>query len=108
AAGEAGQLAPALARARVTDDFSELIAERVEQSAGRITARRLMRIVRAAGYQGSERSLRRAVAEAKARWRAEQALRGRVFRPWVSEPGEWMLCDWGAAGTVPTRPVRAS
>jgi len=102
AAGEAGQLAPALARARVTDDFSELIAERVEQSAGRITARRLMRIVRAAGYQGSERSLRRAVAEAKARWRAEQALHGRVFRPWVSEPGEWMLCDWGAAGTVPT------
>ena len=102
AAGEAGQLAPALQRARVTDEFSELIAERVEQSTGRITARRLMRILRAAGYQGSERSLRRAVAEAKAKWRAEQALHGRVFRPWVSEPGEWMLCDWGAAVTVPT------
>jgi transposase len=102
AAGEAGQFAPALRRVRVTDDFAGLIAGRVEQTAGRITARRLMRIVRAAGYQGSERSLRRAVAEAKAAWRAKQALQGRVYRPWVSEPGQWMLCDWGAAGTVPT------
>ncbi len=79
-----------------------LIAERVEQTHGRVTARRLMRLVRAAGYAGSERSLRRAVAEAKEAWRAKQALEGRVYRPWVSEPGEWMLCDWGAAGTVPT------
>jgi transposase len=102
AAGEAGQLAPALQRARVTDDFSGLIAGRVEQSGGRVTARRLMRIMRPAGYGGSERSLRRALAEAKAAWRAKQALEGRVYRPWVSEPGEWMLCDWGAAGTVPT------
>ena len=102
AAGEAGQLAPALRRARVTDDFAGLIVGRVEQSAGRITGRRLIRIMRAAGYEGSERFLRRALAEAKAAWRSRQALEGRVFRPWVSEPGEWMLCDWGAAGTVPT------
>src|SRR5438132_724252 len=101
AAGEAGQLAPALHRVRVTDDFAGLIAERVEQTGGRVTARRLMRIVRAAGYVGSERSLRRAVAEAKTAWRAKQALEGRVYRPWVSEPGEWMLCDWGAAGLNP-------
>ncbi len=102
AAGDAGQLAPALQRARVTDDFAGLIAGRVEQSDGRVTGRRLMRIMRAAGYEGSERSLRRALAEAKAAWRSRQALEGRVFRPWVSVPGEWMLCDWGAAGTVPT------
>jgi len=102
AAGEAGQLAPALERARVTDDFAGLICERVEQTAGRVTARRLLRMVRAAGYEGSERSLRRAVALAKERWRAEQAQAGRVYRPWISEPGEWLLCDWGAAGTVPT------
>jgi transposase len=102
AAGEAGQFAPALRRSRVTDDFAGLIGERVEQTRGRITARRLMRLVRVAGYDGSERSLRRAVAAAKASWRARQALEGRVYRPWVSEPGEWMLCDWGAAGTVPT------
>ena len=102
AAGKAGQLAPALTRSRVTDDFADLIAERVERTAGRVTARRLMRLARAAGYEGSERSLRRAVAAAKERWRAKQALEGRVYRPWVSEPGEWMLCDWGAAGTVET------
>ncbi|MGI8506084.1 MAG: IS21 family transposase, partial [Solirubrobacteraceae bacterium] len=102
AAGEAGQFAPALARSRVTDEFAALIGERVEQSGGRVTARRLMRIVRAAGYDGSERSLRRAVAAAKEAWRAKQAREGRVYRPWVSEPGEWMLCDWGAAETVPT------
>jgi len=102
AAGEAGQLAPVLERSRVTDDFTELIAERVEQTSGRVTARRLMRIVRAAGYEGSERSLRRAVATAKERWRSQQAREGRVYRPWISEPGQWMLCDWGAAGTIPT------
>ncbi len=102
AAGEAGQLAPALSRCRVTDDFADLICERVEQTGGRVTARRLMRLVRAAGYEGSERSLRRAVAAAKATWRQKQALEGRVYRPWVSEPGEWLLCDWGAAGTVQT------
>ena len=102
AAGEAGQLAPVLTRSRVTDDFAGLICERVEQSGGRVTARRLMRLVRAAGYEGSERSLRRAVAAAKESWRAKQALEGRIYRPWVSEPGEWMLCDWGAAGSVET------
>ena len=102
AAGEAGQLAPVLTRARVTDEVAEVIAERVEQTHAKITARRLMRIVRAAGYDGSERSLRRAVADAKATWREKQAAEGRVYRPWVSAPGEWMLCDWGAAGTVAT------
>jgi len=102
AAGDAGQLAPVLARSRVTDDVAEVIAERVEQTHAKITARRLLRIARAAGYCGSERSLRRAVADAKERWRQKQAADGRVYRPWISAPGEWMLCDWGAAGTVPT------
>ncbi len=82
AAGDAGQFAPALQRSRVTDEFAALIGERVEQSGGRVTARRLMRIVRAAGYDGSERSLRRAVAVAKEAWRAKQAREGRVYRPW--------------------------
>lgn len=34
-----------------------------------------------------ERPPRRALAEAKAAWRAKHALEGRVFWPWVSEPG---------------------
>jgi hypothetical protein len=64
-AGGLGQLAPTRQRARVTDEYRYLVRERVEQSRGRITARRLLRLLRAAGYQGSERSLRRAVAEEK-------------------------------------------
>ena len=39
-AGDAGQLAPVVRRARVTDDFSALIADRIECSGGRVTARR--------------------------------------------------------------------
>lgn len=101
-AGELGQLAPARCRARVTDDYRELIREKVEQTRGRITARRLLRVVRAAGYEGSERSLRRAVASEKRAFRERQVREGRVFRPWVSAPGEWLLCDWGSAGTVAT------
>jgi transposase len=101
-AGELGQLAPTATRARVTDAFRGLIRERVEQSRGRITARRLLRVLRAAGYEGSERSLRRAVAEEKRAFGERQAREGRVFRPWLSGPGEWLLCDWGAAGTVET------
>jgi hypothetical protein len=50
-AGERGQLAPAQRRARLTDDFRELIGAKVEASGGRITARRLLRVVRAAGYE---------------------------------------------------------
>jgi transposase len=101
-ADELGQLAPTATRARVTDDYRELIRERVEQSHGRITARRLLRVLRAAGYAGSERSLRRAVAEEKRAVAERQARAGRVFRPWQSAPGEWLLCDWGQAGTVET------
>ena len=78
AAGDAGRLAPVLTRSRVTDEVAEVIAERVEQTRGRVTARRLLRVVRAAGYEGSERSLRRAVADAKELWRQKQASEGRV------------------------------
>jgi hypothetical protein len=78
----------------------------VEQTRGRITARRLLRLLRAAGYEGSERSLRRAVAEEKRAFREREAREGRVFRPWRSGPGEWLLCDWGSAGTVERRRAR--
>jgi transposase len=101
-AGELGQLAPARRRARVTDDYRGLIRERVEQTRGRVTARRLWRLLRAAGYEGSERSLRRAVAEEKRAFGEREAREGRVFRPWRSGPGEWLICDWGSAGMVET------
>ena len=101
-AGELGQQAPPRRRARLTDGFVELIGERIERTDGRVTARRLYRLLRAAGYTGSERSLRRAVAEQKRAFRERRAREGRVFRPWLSGPGEWLICDWGSAGMVET------
>lgn len=101
-AGEQGQLAPVRHRARITDSFAALIRARIEATKGQITARRLCRTLRAAGYAGSERSLRRAVAAEKDAYRRRVAAEGRVYRPWVSAPGEWLICDWGSAGTVPT------
>ena len=44
------------------------------------------------GYEGSERTTRRAVAEAKTAWRAGHR---RCYRPWVPEPGMWFQWDYG-------------
>jgi transposase len=85
---------PRSARARNTDAMTELIAERVQASAGRISAKRLLPLARTAGYAGSARNFRRAVAEAKATWRKQR----RVYRPWVPLPGEHLVIDWGSEG----------
>jgi hypothetical protein len=73
-----------------------LIADRVRASNGRISAKRLVPACRAAGYAGSPRHLRRAVAEAKAAWRN----RRRTYRPWVPTPGEHLAIDWGKEGDI--------
>lgn len=83
--------AAASRRPRNTDRVTGLIEERVRQTDGRISAKRLLPEARAAGYGGSARNLRRAVAAAKASWRR----RRRVFRPWVPKAGEHLLIDWG-------------
>jgi transposase len=82
---------PAARRPRNTDVVVGLIEERVRQTDGRISAKRLLPEARAAGYEGSGRNLRRAVAAAKASWRR----RRRVFRPWVPKAGEHLVIDWG-------------
>ena len=46
--------------------MTDLVAQRVRQSAGRTSAKRLLPIAVAAGYQGSARNFRRLVAEQKA------------------------------------------
>jgi hypothetical protein len=56
-------------RARDYDDVADLVAERVRKTRGRITAKRLLPVARAAGYGGSDRNFRRLVAREKARWR---------------------------------------
>jgi hypothetical protein len=39
------------------------------------------------GFEASERTTRRAVAEAK---QAYEAGRRRTYRPWITEPGMWL------------------
>jgi transposase len=79
------------------DPVTAIIAERVAKTEGRISAKRLLPVVRAAGYSGSPRNLRRAVAEAKATWRIDHH-RGR--RPGVWAPGDMLVFDWGEIGPL--------
>jgi transposase len=79
------------------DPVTAIIAERVAKTDGRISAKRLLPVVRAAGYSGSARNLRRAVAEAKATWRIDHH-RGR--RPGVWAPGDMLVFDWGEIGPL--------
>jgi transposase len=69
----------------------------VERSKGRISAKRLLPVVRAAGYCGSARNLRRLVAEVKGQWRS-QHHRGR--RPGMWAPGDTVVFDWGEIGPL--------
>ena len=84
------------ARGRNTDCVEDLIWERVKKTRGRITAKRLLPQARAAGYEGSARNFRRAVARVKARWARSEHRR----RPWVPSPGEHLVIDWGEEGRL--------
>jgi transposase len=87
-------------RPRRTTSLDELlpkIEEWVERSRGAIRADVVHQKLAAMGFAGSERTTRRAVAEAKKAWRAGQR---RVFRPWVPEPGLWLQFDWGSGPRV--------
>ena len=66
----AARAPPRAPRGRNYDGVAALVAERVEKTAGRISAKRLLPAARAAGYAGSDRNFRRLVAEQKQAWRA--------------------------------------
>jgi len=85
---------PRAERVHNYDVVADLVAERVEKSAGRISAKRLLPIARAAGYEGSDRNFRRLVADAKSLWRRDNHS-GR--RPAVWSPGEYLVIDWAQA-----------
>jgi transposase len=91
--GQVGRRPPP-ARSRNTAAVTELITERVRTTDGRISAKRLLPLAQAAGYTGSARNFRRAVAETKAAWRKQR----RAYRPWVPVPGEHLVIDWGTEG----------
>src|SRR6266581_715474 len=87
-ARDAGELKTAPAqRDQLIDPFRGKIEEWVDASHGRVRADVAQRKLEAMGYLGSERTTRRAVAEAKVVYRAGHQRR---FRPWLPEPG---LCS---------------
>jgi transposase len=90
----AGQLEPRVRPPGNTAGVVDLVAQKVQATDGRISAKRLLPVARAAGYTGSARNFRRAVATAKAAWKRER----RTYRPWVPVPGEHLVIDWAEAG----------
>lgn len=95
--GELGDLAEPIHRERLLDEFLPKIEEWVDRSNGRIRADVCHDKLEALGYHGSDRTVRRAVAEVKAAFRAG---RRRVYRPWIVEPGMWAQWDWGHGPTI--------
>lgn len=95
-AHEAGELDEERARRapvpKNTDAARPLVAQRVEATKAKITAKRLLVEARADGYTGSARNFRRLVAEEKRKWRAKH---GRQRRPAVWTPGDTLVIDWG-------------
>lgn len=95
-AQEAGELDEGRAArrpvAKNTDVVGDLVAERVADTKGRITAKKLVVEARAAGFVGSDRNFRRLVADAKKAWRARNAYQR---RPGVWAPGQVLVIDWG-------------
>ena len=87
-------------RGRIIDLFLPKIEEWVERSHAKIRADRAFDKLTALGYTGSERTVRRAVAEVKANHRRG---RRRVYRPWSPEPGMWAQWDWGAGPVIAGR-----
>ena len=74
------------------DPFAEKVDELVDRSRGRVRADKAHVVLVAMGYEGSYRTTRRAVAEAKRRWRQRH---GRRTRPWIAQPGLWLQWDYG-------------
>lgn len=93
AARDAGRLTdqPAM-RPMLIDEFWPKLEEWMEHSKGKIRADVAHDKLLALGYQGSERTTRRAVASVRS---AFTAGRIRVHRPWVTEPGMWLQYDYG-------------
>ena len=70
----------AVARPKLIDPFLDKIEEWAERSEGKVRADIVHDRLVAMGFTGTERTTRRAVAAAKARWRAGHA---RTYRPWT-------------------------
>ena len=104
AAREAGgRLDRAAVRPQLIDEYLPKVQEWVKNSKGSIRADKAHEKLIALGFAGSERTTRRAVHDAKAAFNLGPV---RVHRPWVTEPGMWLLCrilhsnHYGAPATM--------
>jgi len=91
---EAGQVEPRVPPPSNTAGVVDLIVQKVQATDGRISAKRLLPLARAAGYRGSDRNFRRAGATAKRNRKRQR----RTYRPWVPVPGEQLVIAWAEAG----------
>ena len=95
---DAGELtATAVHRPQLIDEFLPKLEEWMKASNGKIRADVAHDKLVALGYSGSERTTRRAVADARKAWAAGHR---RVHRPWVPEPGLWFQWDYGAGPVI--------
>ena len=89
----AGGGLPEPARHRpLVDPFAAKIEDLVDRSRALVRADVVHGVLVAMGYEGSYRTTRRAVAEAKRRRRNRH---GRRTRPWIAQPGLWLQWDYG-------------
>ena len=86
---DSGLAAGGVRRPMLIDEFLPKVEEWVERSHGKVRADVAHDKLVAVGFTGSERTTRRAVAAVKKNYRLGRV---RVHRPWVTEPGQWLLC----------------
>lgn len=95
---EAGSAAAErLARRRNYESVRALVAKEIDDTNGKISAKRLLPTAIAAGYAGSARNFRRLVAQERSKFRQGKAV-ARARRPAVWAPGEHLVIDWGVLG----------
>lgn len=78
---------------RNTEIARQVVTDKIAETKGKMTAKRLLPIARAAGYSGSARNFRRLVAEVRKAYRVKQGRHQR--RPAVWVPGATLVIDWG-------------
>ena len=82
-------------RRRNYESVRSLVAHEIDETKGKISAKRLLPTARAAGYAGSDRNFRRLVATERGKYRQAPGDRARSRRPAVWAPGEHLVIDWG-------------
>lgn len=85
-------------RTQLIDPYLGKVEELVEDSKGKVRADIVHDRLRAMGYEGSERTTRRAVQRAKARYGNGHR---RTYRPWIPEPGKWLPAPLLVDGVPP-------